>query len=112
MEPPTRTILSISFLVRSESSRTFWKGFSVPVNTVVDGQVGDVEGSAAEIEVEDILLALLHVHTITIGNGSGNGLVDDPHRGHTSNGNSVLGGLDKSWVSNSLLPSDPRFTCL
>merc|ERR1719244_2393696 len=31
VEPPTRTISSTSFLVKSASSRTFWTGFSVPL---------------------------------------------------------------------------------
>merc|ERR1719447_2715065 len=65
-------------------------------DTVVDGEVGDIKGSATKIEHKDVLLAFLLVHTISDGGGSG--LVDDPHHVQASDGSSILGGLPLSVV--------------
>ena len=60
-------------------------------DSVVDGKKGDIEGATTKIEHKDILLALLLVHTV--GDGSGGGLVDDPHHSQAGDGSSILGGL-------------------
>merc|ERR1719357_1210244 len=65
-------------------------------DTVVDGEEGDIKGSATKIEHKDVLLAFLLVHTISDGGGSG--LVDDPHHVQASDSSGVLGGLPLSIV--------------
>ena len=65
-------------------------------DTVVDGEEGDIKGSATKIEHKNVLLAFLLVHTISDG---GSRLVDDPHHVQASDGSGVLGGLPLSIVS-------------
>ena len=60
-------------------------------DSVVDGEEGDIEGAATKIKHKDVLLALLLVHSV--GDGGGSGLVDDSHDSQASNGSSILGGL-------------------
>mmetsp|Transcript_3648 Transcript_3648/g.10760 ORF Transcript_3648/g.10760 Transcript_3648/m.10760 type:complete len:235 (+) Transcript_3648:1359-2063(+) len=57
----------------------------------VDGQKRHVEGAAAEVEDEDVLLALLLVHAVR--DGRGRRLVDDALHGHAGDGARVLGRL-------------------
>ena len=61
-------------------------------DALLDGQKGDIEGSSAEIEDENVPLAggLL---VETVGNGSSGGLVDDTEDVETGNGSCVLGSL-------------------
>merc|ERR1719352_1256469 len=60
-------------------------------DAVVDGEERDVEGAAAEVEDEDILLAALLVEAV--GDGGGGRLVDDAHDVEARDGAGVLGGL-------------------
>ena len=60
-------------------------------DSIVNGQEGDIKGTASKIEDKDVLLTILLVHTI--GNSSSSWLVDDSHDGHAGNDSSVLGGL-------------------
>uniref|UniRef100_K3Z7X2 Uncharacterized protein n=1 Tax=Setaria italica TaxID=4555 RepID=K3Z7X2_SETIT len=60
-------------------------------DSVVDSQDADVEGAAAEVEDEDVLLGALLVDAV--GNGSGGGLVDDAEHGEAGDDAGVLGGL-------------------
>ncbi len=61
-------------------------------NTVLDSQERDIEGTAAQVKDEDILLALA-LFVETVGDGSGGGLVDDTEDVHARDGAGVLGGL-------------------
>ena len=60
-------------------------------DSVVDGQEWDVESSTAQVEYQNVLLSFLLVHAV--GDGSGGGLVDDPHDDKTGDNSGVLGGL-------------------
>ena len=65
-------------------------------DSVVDGQEGDIEGAAAQIEDQDVLLSFLLVHAVSDG-GSGR-LVDDPHHVETGDDSSISGGLALSII--------------
>lgn len=61
-------------------------------NAMFHSEQGDVEGTAAQIDDEDLLLLLGHL-VETISDGSGGGLVDDAKDFETGDGAGVLGGL-------------------
>ena len=60
-------------------------------DSVVDGQEGNVEGSTAQVEDENVLLALLLVHAVS--DGGGGRLVDDSEDVQTGDDSSILGCL-------------------
>ena len=60
-------------------------------DAVVNGEEGDIEGAASEIEDENVRLAAGLVHAV--GDGSRGGLVDDALHLHARNGPGILGGL-------------------
>ena len=82
--------------VKNNTSLNLTVGCDDLKDTVVDGEEGDIKGSATKIEHKDVLLAFLLVHTISDGGGSR--LVDDPHHVQASDGSGVLGGLPLSVV--------------
>jgi hypothetical protein len=61
-------------------------------DALLDGEERHIEGTAAKIENEDVLLTLLLL-VKTVGNGSGSGLVDDAENVEAGDQTSVLGGL-------------------
>ena len=65
-------------------------------DAVVDGEEGDVEGAAAQVEHENVLLAVLLVQAV--GDGGRRRLVDDAHDGEARDGAGVLGRLALSVV--------------
>ena len=68
------------------------RGFHLEERALVDGEDRHVEGAAAQVEYEDVLLpfeALIE----TVGECCGGGLVDDPQYVETGYGSSVFGGL-------------------
>ncbi len=65
-------------------------------DSVVDGQEGNVEGSTAQVEDENVLLALLLVHAVS--DGGGGRLVDDSHHDQTGNDAGIFGSLTLSVV--------------
>jgi hypothetical protein len=60
-------------------------------DTTGDVQKRDIEGSAAEVEDEHVLLAL-RLAVETVGNGGGGRLVDDAENVKAGDSTSVLGG--------------------
>ena len=60
-------------------------------DALLDGKEGDVEGTSAEVEDEDVLLVALLVEAV--GDGGGGGLVDDTEDVEAGDGAGVLGGL-------------------
>jgi hypothetical protein len=65
-------------------------------DTIVNGEEGDIEGSSAEIENEDVGLPTRLVHTV--GDGGGGGFVDDTFDLESGDGTGILGGLALSIV--------------
>mmetsp|Transcript_38825 Transcript_38825/g.76331 ORF Transcript_38825/g.76331 Transcript_38825/m.76331 type:complete len:238 (+) Transcript_38825:1835-2548(+) len=66
-------------------------------DAILNGQKRHIEGTATQIENEDVSLTLpLLVKPVC--NGSGSGLVDDSHDVEASNGPCVLGGLSLTVV--------------
>src|SRR6266536_2299095 len=61
-------------------------------DTLLNGQEGDIEGTTAQIEDEDIALTL-SLLVKTVGDGSSSGFVDDTENVEASNQTSILGGL-------------------
>merc|ERR1719301_324563 len=63
-------------------------------DALLDGQQGDVEGPAPEVEDDDVALAR-HVGLLVeaVRDGRRRGLVDDPHHVQPGDGAGVLGGL-------------------
>ena len=82
--------------IKNNTSLKLTVGFDDIEDTGVDGEEGDIKGSATKIEHKDVLPAFLLVHTISDG---GSRLVDDPHHVQASDGSGVLGGLPLSIVS-------------
>ena len=66
-------------------------------DTLLDGQEGDIEGSSAEIEDEDVALTS-GLLVKTVGDGSSSGLIDDTEDVQAGEGAGVLGGLALSVV--------------
>lgn len=66
-------------------------------DAVFDGEDGDIEGAAAQIENQHVPLALAFL-VETVGNGSGCGLVDDAQHVEAGDGAGVLGGLSLTVV--------------
>jgi hypothetical protein len=63
-------------------------------DSVLDGQDGDVEGAATEIEDEDVgLLSFAFLLVQTVCNGGGGRLVDDSEDVQTGDDASILGCL-------------------
>ena len=60
-------------------------------DALLDGKEGDVEGTSAEVEDEDVLLVALLVEAVR--DGGGGGLVDDTEDVEAGDGAGVLGGL-------------------
>ena len=61
-------------------------------DTALDGQKGNIEGTATKVENEDVLLGFdLLVETVC--DGSGGGLIDDTEDIETGDDTGVLGGL-------------------
>ena len=61
-------------------------------DTIFNGEDGDIKGSTAKIEDEDISL-LSDLLVKTVGDSSGGGFVDDSEDVETSDGTGILGGL-------------------
>ena len=61
-------------------------------DTVLDGENGDIEGSTAQIEDQDVALGA-DLLVKTVGDGGGGRLVDDTEDVQTGDGTSILGGL-------------------
>mmetsp|Transcript_48717 Transcript_48717/g.91272 ORF Transcript_48717/g.91272 Transcript_48717/m.91272 type:complete len:527 (-) Transcript_48717:171-1751(-) len=59
-------------------------------DTVINGEEGNIEGSAAKVINQNVLLSLL---VQTVGNGSRSGFVDDSQHIHAGNGSGILCGL-------------------
>ena len=56
-------------------------------DAVVDGEEGNIECSASQVEHEDVLLSLL---VEAVGDGGGGGLVDDALHRHSRDSSGVL----------------------
>jgi len=61
-------------------------------DTIFNGEDGDIEGSTAKIEDEDVSLGA-DLLVKTVGDGGSGGLVDDTEDVNTGDGTGVLGGL-------------------
>ena len=61
-------------------------------NTIFDRKDGDIKGSAAKIENEDVTLRS-DLFVQTVGDGGRGGFVDDSKNVKTGNGTGVLGSL-------------------
>ena len=61
-------------------------------DTIFNGEDGDIEGSTAKIEDEDVSLGA-DLLVKTVGDGGSGGLVDDTENVETSDNSGVLGGL-------------------
>jgi len=61
-------------------------------DAIFNGEDGDIEGSSAKIEDEDVLLTVVFLIE-TVGDGSGRRFVDDSHNVHAGDRARVLGGL-------------------
>ncbi|KNC26343.1 hypothetical protein FF38_01805 [Lucilia cuprina] len=68
-------------------------------DTVIDGQQGNIEGTATQIEDQNVLFTFLLVQTVS--NSSGSGFVNDTHNIQTSNDASILGSLTLSIIKVS-----------
>merc|ERR1719189_3158561 len=81
---------------------------------LLDGQDGDIEGSASEVEDEHVALTGSFLLVQAIGNGGSSGLVDDPEHVKAGDDASVLGGLPLAIVEvgrnshNSVLDIVPK----
>ena len=61
-------------------------------DTVLDGENGDIEGSTAKIEDQDVALGA-DLLVKTVGDGGSSRLVDDTKDVQTRDGTGILGGL-------------------
>jgi hypothetical protein len=65
-------------------------------DSIIDGQERNVEGSATQVEDQNVFLSFLLVHAI--GDGSSGRLIDDSHHVESGNNAGVLGGLALSII--------------
>merc|ERR1719187_2588672 len=62
-------------------------------DALFDGQDGDVKGTAAKIEDQDVALCRALLFVQAVGDGSSGGLVDDPKHVEAADDSSILGSL-------------------